>query len=389
MSSNPKTAGRSQFATLRLGKLGCVMAAAILLGGCDTQAALDGISSAFEAARAAVNQRLSGAPTKIKKRRKNRVHLVEVATVSLDTLHLTNVYSGSIRARRTVRIHAQEEGRVESAGYYEGDVVEKGTVVLTIDATLLRAQLDKAEAVRRESEAQLQRLSGLRKKRLVGEDEYLRASTAMQVARAEEAVLSARLGHTQAAAPFAGVVTEHHVDTGDIVARHQHVLTISDPASLVIDIAASEMLLPHLNVGDSVRVRVDALGTDDYLGEVVRIHPELDARTRQGRVEVRFKPMPPGARSGQFARVLFSVKALNRTIIPFGSLRRDRDGEYVFRLDESDNARRVSIRSGRRLADKAEVLEGVATGDRVVFRGFLGLVDGKKVKPVQSRSVTQ
>ena len=90
--------------------------------------------------------------------------------------------------------------------------------------------------------------------------------------------------------------------------------------------------------------------------------------------------------SGQFARVKFSVAALDRTVIPFGALRRDRDGEYVFLVNAEGKARRVGVRSGRRLADEVEVLEGVRAGDQVVLRGFLGLSNGKQVTVAGQRN---
>lgn len=308
-----------------------------------------------------------------------RTHLVELATARNDTLNLTSVYNGSLRARRSVRIHAQEEGRVAGVRYYEGDRVEAGALLLELESTLLEAQLDKAVAMRRESEANLARLSGLRQRRLVGEDEYLRAATAVEVARAEEAVLSTRLSYARMLAPFDGVVSERKVEPGDVAARHDHVLTVIDPDSLVIDILASELLLPDLQPGDPVTVRIDALGTDIFQGEVQRIYPEMDPRTRQGRVEVALTPVPAAARAGQFARVTFNVQSAARTIIPFGALRRDPAGEYVFSVDADGKARRTEVRSGRRLADEVEILEGLSADSRVVLRGFLGLSDGMTV----------
>ena len=91
-------------------------------------------------------------------------------------------------------------------------------------------------------------------------------------------------------------------------------------------------------------------------------------------------PVSPQARAGQFARVTFSVAALGKTVIPFGALRRDRSGEFVFVVDDELKVYRRTVRSGRRLADRVEIVEGLATPERVVLRGFLGLTDGKVIK---------
>ena len=210
----------------------------------------------------------------------------------------------------------------------------------------------------------------------------LRARTAVDVAAADETLLQIRLGYTTVTAPFDSIVTERLAEPGDVLERHDHVLTIADPSSLVADLQVSELLLPHLTVGHPAEVRIDALGDRLFDGRVLRIHPELDPVTRQGRVEVAMRPVPEGARAGQFARVTFQVRALDRRIIPFSALRRDTQGEYVFRLRDDDTVERVRVRGGRRLAERVEVLDGLTEGDRVVTKGFLGLAAGTRVKAV-------
>ena len=307
---------------------------------------------------------------------------MEVATVARDTLNLSRVYTGSLRARRIVRVHVQEEGRLTALPFFEGDRVAAGARLLTLDATLLETELEKALAVRREAEANLARLERLAKNRMVAEEDVLRARTAVDVAKSEEVLLRTRLGYTVVSAPFAGQVTERLVEPGDIVERHQHVLTVADPASLVADLEISELVLPHLSVGHPAEVRIDALGTQVFPGRVQRIHPAMDPATRQGRVEVELDPAPDGARAGQFARVTFRIDALDRQVIPFSALRRDTEGEYVFRLAGDATVERVRVRGGRRLAERVEVLEGLADGDRIVTKGFLGLSAGTTVKIV-------
>jgi RND family efflux transporter MFP subunit len=309
-------------------------------------------------------------------------HLVESATVVAETLRMSSVYTGSLRHRQTVRIYNQEEGRLIRLPFYEGDRVNAGDIILELDATLLIAQLDKVKAVRREAETNMKRFRQLLDEKVLSENEHLRAKTAFEVAKAEQRLLETRIGYTNVAAPFSGVVTARLVEPGDFLVRHTHVLTLADPSSLVTDLAVSEMLLSHIAVGDTVRVRIDALGDTEFPGQVVRLHPELDPRTRQGRVEIELRPVPEGARAGQFARVTFSTEALDRKVIPFAALRRDRDGEFVYRIDDDRIVHRVHVRSGQRLADRVEVLEGLGLGDLVVVKGFLGLNEGKQVKIV-------
>jgi membrane fusion protein (multidrug efflux system) len=308
-------------------------------------------------------------------------HLVELAPVVVGALRMTSVYTGSLRHHTSVRIFSQEEGRVTRLPYYEGDAVRAGDIILELDGTLLEAELRKAVAMRREAEANLQRLTRLVERRVASEDELLRGQTTLEVAKAEESTLKTRLGYTRVQAPFNGIITERMVESGDIVNRHAHVLTVVDPSSLITELEVSELLVPHISPGDKVSVRIDALGNIDFRGVVRRVHPVLNPVTRQGVVEVELKPVPDHAQAGQFVRVTFSTEALNRMVAPFAALRRDREGEFVFRVNEL-KAERVAVRSGRRLADQVEMLDGVEPGDQVVIRGFLGLSAGKRVTPI-------
>ncbi len=310
-----------------------------------------------------------------------REHLVEIAEVEREAVGHSVVRTGTLRARREVRLHTQEEGSVVEFPYFEGDRVEAGAIVARLDDELLRAQLDRARATLRQAGADHERLKRLIANRLVSEDELARAETALQVARAEVAMLEPRLGYTMIRAPFAGLVAERLAEPGDALPRHSHLMTLIDPDSLLTQVGVSELLIPLLSVGDRVEVQVDALGDRRHPGRILRIHPTVDPRTRQGVVEVALEPAPPGMRPGQFARVTLTAPASERLLIPFSALRRDERGEYAFVVVDGVTERRT-VRSGLRLGDRVEILDGLASGDTVVRRGFLGLAAEQKVRIV-------
>lgn len=309
---------------------------------------------------------------------------VSVAAVSSTALAQPLVRSGTLRARRSVKLYSQEEGRIEALSVFEGDKVAAGAVVARLDDRLLSAEVRKAEAVRRQAEQNLRRVQQLAARKLVSTDEQQRADTALQVATAEASLLQTRLGYATLRAPFAAVVTERKVEPGDAVPRFAHLLTLADPQSLMIDVAVSELVLPTLKVDAAVAVSIDALGAPRFVGRITRIHPTVAADTRQGIVEVALTPVPDGAQAGQLARVYLPGEMLQRLSIPLAALRRDPSGEYVFTVDAANTAHRVGVKSGVALGERVEILEGLQDGDRVVTRGFIDLADGKPVQiPVQ------
>jgi membrane fusion protein (multidrug efflux system) len=347
-------------------------------------------------------------------RKPDKAHLVEAARVELVNSGVTRVRTGTLRARREINIYAQEEGRVKNLPYYEGDKVSKGQVLATLDDELLRSQLARAEATRHKAEQDLKRIRDLYKKKLTTDEELSRAETELEVARADMELLNTRLSYTTIKAPISGVISNRLTEPGNVVEKHTHMLTLSDPSSLVTEVSVSELLIPQMAIDDPVKVTIDALGQEVHNGHIVRIHPNLDPVSRRGMVEMELKPVPSGARPGQLCRVEFTTRVASRLVIPFRAIRRDEQGEYVFVLQESNSAEktadkadvaneqplnkgdkkkgadfvvvRTALRSGLRLGEQVEILQGLQENQKVVVRGFLGLSDGKHVKVVKSQT---
>jgi membrane fusion protein (multidrug efflux system) len=311
------------------------------------------------------------------------VHLVETAPVVSDSLSVVRTRTGTLRALREVKIYTQEEGRITDLPVYEGDRVRTGDVVVKLDDALIKAQLARAAATRKQAEQNLNRLKELRGKKLVSEDEYARAQTQLEVSEADEQVLKTRMSYTTIESPLNGVVSERLSEPGNVAERNQHLLTISDPSSLVTELPVSELILPDLAVGDVARVRIDALGDRVYEGRITRIYPTLDPLTRRGTIEVEIAPVPAGAAPGQLCRVELSTRAARRRVIPFSALRRDEASEYVYVVDGEGRVQRVNVTSGLRLGEKVEIRQGLEDGQQVVTRGFLNLIPGKSVRRVE------
>lgn len=310
------------------------------------------------------------------------VHLVETATVVSDSLNVVRTRTGTLRALREVKVFAQEEGLVTALPFFESDPVSKGDVVIKLDDTLLRAQLARATATRKQAQQDLKRQKELRDRKLASDDVYTRAVTQVEVAEADEQVLKTRHSYTTIRTPIDGLLIDRLSEPGNLVQRLQHVLTIADPSSLITELPVSELILPDLRVGDSAGVRIDALGDRVFQGRITRIHPSLDPVTRRGTIEVELDPVPDGAAPGQLCRVELTTRASRRKVIPFVALRRDEQSEYVFILDSESKAQRVNVKSGLRLAELIEITESLEEGQQVITKGFLDLTSGKAVKPV-------
>lgn len=319
-------------------------------------------------------------PPPPKSSEREETYLVEVAAITKQSLNKIDSYTGNVIARRSVRIFTQEAGKITALPYYEGDAVKSGTMLVQLDDALLKAQFNKAQASYQQTQVNTKRLRLLGAKKLIAEEEMLRAETEEAVAKADVEILTTRLGYTTITAPFNGILTARLVEIGDIVTANTHVATLIDPNSLIVNVSLPELPFNQLKLQDNATIHLDALGSQTWRGKVMRLHPTLDANTRLGTVEISLNPLPSGAKSGQFAKVNFDTLLKPQIAIPYTGLRRDREGEFVFLVTENNQVKRQAVHSGQRLANVVEIIEGLAEGQKIVTRGFLGLQAGKTVQ---------
>ncbi len=362
--------GSPRGAATRRGRAGLRRAAAaaaltLLLGGClpADDAETDGASTGNETSEP------------------RRGHLVTTFLTEREPVSTQHERPGTLRLRRLVRLHAQEEGRIEQLDVFEGDAVAEGQLLVRIADDVLRAELDKTRATLDQKRLDLKRFQDLAARNAASQDDLAQARTAVALAEADLRLLDIRLDDTRITAPFAGIVTERLAEPGDFVTKSTHLLTVADPASLVAEAYVSELLLPHIAKGEPARIRIDALGGELFDGHILRIHPTLSETNRQARVEIRFERIPDAARAGQFVRAELSTAAVARLLVPFRALRQDRDGQFVWVIRDG-NAERERVRTGLRIADQVEILDGLEPGQRIITRGFLGLAEGTAVERV-------
>jgi len=305
-------------------------------------------------------------------------HSVEVATARLQSLQQPLEVSAVLNARQTVKVLNEEEGRLIELDAYEGDRVKRGQVLARMDDGLLRAELAKATARRKEAVSQWKRLQVMASQGMVSQEVYSKAKTEVTVAAADERLLAKRVAYFSLRAPIDGVVSERHIEAGDVAQPYTHLFTVLDDSRLRALVRVSEDMLARVDERTPVSIRIDALGGGSFPAHILRIFPAMDPSTHQGTVEVEMDP-PVGARPGQLARVELRLLPSPYPLIPVIALRQDEQGAYVYRIDPKDIAQRVEVQAGHYQGDRVAIVRGLQAGDRVVVRGFLGLKSGKPV----------
>lgn len=319
-------------------------------------------------------------------KRNKREHLVDTHQAEIQAVRTQLRASGSLKAERNLRIHNEISARIIELPFYPGDAVNEDDVLVRLDDSIIEAEYEKALAQKKQAKIDYQRLKKLKPKQLASEEEVARAKTAYEVAIAEEKLQYTRLQQSLIKAPFAGLVTERYFEPGDAVSSHSHILSLIDPDSLKLVIYLAEQWIPFINLGDHVSLRIDALGEAVFDGRISRIYPGIDKTTRKGTVEISFDVLPFGARAGQLVHAKFYTRSVDRLVVPAHSIHHDAKGAYVYTVEMNSKVKKQHIKKSHQYGDLIAVDAGLDINSQVVTRGFIGLRNGKTVKPVNIKA---
>lgn len=312
-----------------------------------------------------------------------RVPTVEVQVVARGSIARQVTVAGTVDPLRVIGVNAQIAGALTTVNVQEGDLVRRGAVLARVDDREIAAQLAAAEAAFEVAEAAFERAQQLRERRVITLPEYERDRTAYTAARAQVEQLRTRVGYSSINAPATGVITEKHVETGDVVGNQSRLFTIADISQLVVLAGVSELDVVDLQQGDPVSITLDALPNRQLSGRIRRIFPVGDPTTRLVPVEVVLDAQSARlARPGFLARITFDLATSNNVLlIPASAVLGGEGAEAVF-VVENNTAVRRTVSTGLTSQGRIEVLSGLTEGDNVVVLGHNTLRDGMTVRAV-------
>lgn len=384
------------------------------------------------------------AQTSREQQQRSPVTAVDAAVVERQPLQDATRYTGTTEPFQSVSLRAQVEGQVLGLSVDVGDPVQAGQLLARLDDRLQstavvaaaaevaarqsevasqRAEVVAAMAAVEQARLQLQqarsdaaRLNRLFQAGAISAQEAETAQTAVltaeqavrtaqqqvqtrqqAVAAAERRVIAqqaiasqeqARRNFTQLIAPVTGLVLERSTEPGNLARAGDEILQIGDFSRVKVVLRVSELELANLQVGQSVQVQLDAFPQQRFTGQISRIAPVADPRSRLIPVEITM-PNPQGwIGSGLLARVALKTSAPDPIVVPETALSTSEtpangDRGTVFVVKKQGDRTTTEARSvllGARSDGRVVVQSGLQAGETVVVRSANPLKAGQPVR---------
>ncbi|HHF2865271.1 TPA: multidrug efflux RND transporter periplasmic adaptor subunit VmeY [Vibrio alginolyticus] len=339
---------------------------------------------------------------------KGQAPLVVTQDVTVIDYQPSKSYIGRIEAVEDTNITAQISGYLKARHFEEGQMVEKGQLLYSIEPSSFEAQVASAKAALAQAKAALKKaeLDHTRGKNLlprgsISQSEFDALTAALLGARAELEAANAQLklaevnlSYTQIRAPFSGRISDTKVSTGDLVSPSSGVLTTLvslDPVHTSFSVSERERLAMGMDQvkgdgsAESNRVEVqlelengqffEHLGKLDFLGN------RIDTKT--GTIAMRALVPNPDQKllPGQHIKVNLRDKNTKDVIvIPRRAVQTDLEGDFVMVMTEGNVAERRNVELGPQVEQSIIIREGLDQEDTVITQGLQRVRNGVEVR---------
>lgn len=336
--------------------------------------------------------------------------VVPVSVVTVDKAATTPTWSfiGRTVPSRKAAITSRTQAEIRSIHFTEGEQVEKGQVLVTLESTNANADLRQAEAELVAANAEVQSAGrNLRRGEEIAVNGYLSAADLdklkdrfSQAQGRQEAAQSAKqraqqaLEYTEIRAPFSGWVGKANFDPGAVVSPSGGPIADvvqTDPMYVEFQVNEGDFLAyRNRNANDDFSEQVDLTLTlaDDaqyaYKGELSFTDIKVDER--MGTVAARAAFPNPEASLVPGLYVTLNVEqrqGVEKILVPQVALQENNEGKFVLLVDENNRVAQRFIQTGARQGALWAVEAGLDGGEAVIVEGIQKVRTGIQVSPVE------
>ena len=295
---------------------------------------------------------------------------------------------GSLQAVQGVTVTAELTGKVVGISFNAGTKVRAGDLLVKQDTSTEEAQLRAAEAEAALAKINLERRRELLQRNIISKSEYDNAETQYKQTMAQADNIRAVIAKKTIRAPFAGRLGIRLVNLGQVLNEGQPIVSLQSLDPIFVDFLLPQQELPKIRPGLTVRVTTDA-PSEVIEGKITAINPQVDAATRNIRIQATVSNPQEQLRPGMFVKVAVVLSTPNEVLaIPATAVLYAPYSDSVFVVEDGRSeergkpvkvVRQQFARLGEKRGDFVSVLSGLKEGDTVVSTGVFKYRNGQEV----------
>ena len=314
---------------------------------------------------------------------------VTTAVVRTDSWESRLTAVGSLAAVQGVMVTAELTGKVVRIAFEPGTKVNAGDLLVQQDTSTEEAQLRAAEATVELAKRNLERMKKLLARRTIAQSQYDDAEAQYKEAVAQADTIRAAIAKKNIRSPFAGRLGIRQVNLGQILNEGDPIVSLQSINPIFVNFSLPQQQLPRVQQGLTVRVTSDALPDQVIEGKITAINPEVDAATRNMRIQATVSNRQENLRPGMFVNVVVVLPASEKVLaVPATAVLYAPYSDSVFVVEEKESknnqqpgltVRQQVVQLGEKRGDFVAVVSGLKSGETIVSTGAFKLRNGQSV----------
>lgn len=285
---------------------------------------------------------------------------------------------GTAEAARSITIYPAVGDRVVAVNFEPGDKVEKGELLVQLDARRQQVAVEQAQINLRDAERTVERLRASLDQGAVPQSELDNAILLRDLARVELENAKIELEDRFIRAPFSGIIGITDVEVGDRIDEQTAIATLDDRSSLLIDFRIPEAAVSLLRDGAELQVEPWRYSGEPVTAEIVELDSRINPTTRMYRARAKISNDNDDFLPGTSFRTAIELAGQEFASIPEAALSWGVNNPFVW-VVEDGKAQRVDVQIEQRIPGRVLVSGNIQRDDLLIVEGVQSLREGQPV----------
>lgn len=338
---------------------------------------------------------------------------IDVAEAFTDSVVLYYTYPGYLTAEYYAEVVGLSNGRLLSMSFSSGQYVKKGQVLFTIDPTLYKDAVSRAEATLRSNESNLDYskshyeavLKALednavsKMEVLQAESDYNQAKASVNDSRAALHTAQVNLGYCTVTAPISGYISNNKISIGNYITGEDSPVKLAeiyDNTHLYANFEVEDARYEAMTAGNksienilfkNVPLKFQEQLNNEYTADLTYVSPSVDRSTGTMLLQGKITNKDNELKEGMYLTISLPYGENPKAVlVKDASIGTDQLGKYMYVVNDSNVVVKRRIDVGEIYQDSLRVInKGIEPGDKYVTKALLTVRAGEKVKPVLTK----
>lgn len=300
--------------------------------------------------------------------------LVKLQTVTKQHFaHYVDV-SASLEAVNSAFISPEISGQIKTIHVSEGQYVNKGQLLVSLNADIINASIKEVEAAYDLAKVVYEKQNDLWSKKIGSEIQYLEAKTNKESLESKLNSLKLQASKSKITAPISGIVDEIALKKGELAAPGMRIIQLVNIKTFYVNADVSEKYIASIKKGDDAIVSFPTFPNLTINAKFYRIANVIKPANRTFMAQLKINNKDNSLKPNLLAIVRFKDFEINDALtVPSIIIKQDFKGKYIFIAKEHDNkliAQKTYIVTTESNGSESIITKGIKEGDKVIVEGY-------------------